>query len=391
MKNLFQMILLISVGNFLLCGNKPILLKDKVKNILIVCDLTEICGKNAVFNHRKEIIDSSYAFFEHAVKKNVYVGSDDKIKVKLLADNSVIDSIEHISNNLYVNMNRIDMMYKRSGELMRRDTFVSALDSLGILLQQIDCNGKQDQNRFYRFLQEDLCKEIISDTSDTVDNFLIYITTGYSEGTDSWPESGKKYPKIKALLLDLDPVDRVGEWDGLQSLWCSRFEQFGIKKTVFEKKTGSNRSIESVNSFLDGKATYTELPCGKPVTTLTEPGKTTPPKITPVPDSSPISKKPPIPKSTETQGPIKSTPSKYDTIQFPDGSVYFGYCRNGLPHGTGSYYYKSSKLFSKNDFKKQMSSPGDSIINGNWENGNLVIADKYYHNGECSFLNIGIP
>jgi len=75
------------------------------------------------------------------------------------------------------------------------------------------------------------------------------------------------------------------------------------------------------------------------------------------------------------------------TINFPNGDVYVGECKDNLPHGGGTLTFSKTRIIDEDDIKKHKAEAGDRLV-GTWRNGKIEIGKLFNSKGDYKFTII---
>ena len=199
----------------------------------------------------KELISNLYYQFEEKVKKDLYIKSGDEIKIVIAPQRGADLKRDVFEDRLYVNMNTIKNVYRKTREEERRNNFMANLDTL--YRDAVFSSNREDYHGadIWKYFYEDLPMDYSPD-ADTK-NFLFIITDGYpivGQNRNKLLEVKNKFPDLQIILLEAAPRDKDMEWDHVMSIWQEWFDNMGIKKYTLIKRGSITKEIEQVQSLI---------------------------------------------------------------------------------------------------------------------------------------------
>lgn len=221
-------------------------------NYIVLLDLSDrlIIQKDQA-NRDKELLKYMYTQFEERVKKNLYIRSRDEFKVVIAHQKGSGLYTSDFEDKLYVNIESIPSVMRRSKEEERRNTIIGNIDTLYqkavFSKNPKDYYGADIWKYFYEDLKLDYAK-------DTLTNNILFILT------DGYPIVGKdlaklqpvknSYPDLKVVIIEAAPRDKDMEWDRIQELWQSWFEDIGINDYEFIKRTAISKEKDRIKELM---------------------------------------------------------------------------------------------------------------------------------------------
>ncbi len=224
-------------------------------NYIILLDLSDrLIVQNEQPDRDKQIIRHIYSLFEKKVKKELYLRSRDEIRVVIAPQTGSGIDQEYFEDQLYVNMESIQNVYRRPKEEERKVNFDKALDELYKKAQFSNVPGEYYGADIWRYVYEDLKGEYSSDT--LARNFLFILTDGYpivGKDLTKLKPVDKEFPDLEIILLEASPKDKDMEWDHVQELWTTWFESMNIKDYHFIKRKSIKKIREDIEDIVTEK------------------------------------------------------------------------------------------------------------------------------------------
>ena len=224
-------------------------------NYIVLLDLSDrlIIQENQP-ERDKQIIRKLYSIFEEKVKRELYVKSRDEMKVVIAPQRGSRLNREVFEDRLYVNMDNIKNIYRRSGEEVRRTNFVANLDTLyqkAVFSRRPEAyNGADIWKYFYEDLKVDYSRDSLSE------NYLFIVTDGYpivGKTQVKLQEVKDQYPDLHVVLIEAAPRDKDMEWDRVMSIWEDWFDKIGVKEYTLIKRGAITKELEQIREILLGE------------------------------------------------------------------------------------------------------------------------------------------
>ncbi len=221
-------------------------------NYIVLLDLSDrlIVQKDQP-KRDKELLKYIYAQFEEKVKKNLYIRSRDEIKIVIAHQKGSGLYSADFEDKLYVNMENIPSVMKRSKEEERRVNFTGTIDTL----YQKAVFSKNPKDYYgadiWKYFYEDLKLDYSTDTLSK--NILFILTDGYPiVGKDlaKLQPIKNSYPDLKVVLFEAAPRDKDLEWDRIQELWQAWFDEIGITDYEFIKRTAISKEKDQIKALM---------------------------------------------------------------------------------------------------------------------------------------------
>jgi hypothetical protein len=199
----------------------------------------------------KELIKAIYQMFEQKVRKDMYIKSRDEIKVVIAPQRGAGLRADIYEDKLYVNMNDIKSVLRRTKEEERRNTFFTTLDDLynKAVFSKVpeEYNGADIWKYVYEDLEEDLSKD------PSTKNYLFILTDGYpivGKDLNKLEAVNKTFPDLEVILLEGSPRDKDLEWDHVMEIWTQWFDSMKIQKYTFIKRKAISKEIEQIKGIV---------------------------------------------------------------------------------------------------------------------------------------------
>jgi len=253
MKNLLY---LISATVFIIVACQPPVSTKKslaIKhNFVILLDLSDrLIVQQDQPARDKELIKSIYELFEQQVKKDMYIKSRDEIKVVIAPQRGAGLHTDIYEDKLYVNMDKIQNVFRRTKEEERRKNFYSTLDDLynKAVFSKVpkEYFGADIWKYFYEDLDGDLSKDQMTK------NYLFILTDGYpivGKDLKKLEPVNKNFPTMDIILLEGSPRDKDLEWDHVMQIWTQWFDSMKIKKYTFIKRKAISKEVEQIKEII---------------------------------------------------------------------------------------------------------------------------------------------
>ncbi|ELR70057.1 hypothetical protein C900_04117 [Fulvivirga imtechensis AK7] len=203
----------------------------------------------------RQIIKAIYGIFEEKVKKDLYVKSRDEFKVVIAPQRGSRLDKDTYEDRLYVNMDNIQNIYRRSKEEERRMKVFGNVDSL--YQQAVFSNNPKAYYGadIWKYFHEDLSVDYSRDT--LTENYLFILTDGYpivGKNPNKLKEIKAKFPRLHVVLIEATPRDKDLEWDRVMAVWEEWFNDIGIEKYTLIKRGAISKEIEQVKALVTSDA-----------------------------------------------------------------------------------------------------------------------------------------
>lgn len=200
----------------------------------------------------KELITNLYQLFEEKVRKDLYIKSGDEIKVVIAPQRGAALRRDIFEDRLYVNMNSIQKVYRKTKEKERRTQFLANLDTL--YHQAVFSKTREDYHGadIWKYFYEDLAMDYTDDAQ--TENYLFILTDGYpivGHNQNKLLEVKNKFPDLHIVLLEAAPRDKDMEWDHVMAIWQDWFDNMGVKNYTLIKRGSITKEIEEVRELLN--------------------------------------------------------------------------------------------------------------------------------------------
>ncbi len=240
------------------CGKPPKEKKASQRmkhNYIVLLDLSDrIIVQENQPDRDKEIIRKLYGMFEGQVKKDLYIKSRDEIKVVIAPQKGSDVRRDVFEDRLYVNMDNIQKIYRRSKEDERRKDFYANLDSL---YQEALFSKKPEDYHgadIWKYFYEDLKVDYVKDT--LTENYLFILTDGYpivGKNQIKLQEVKNEYPDLHIVLIEAAPREKDMEWDRIMGIWENWFDNIGVKQYTLIKRGAISKELEQIEDVLNSE------------------------------------------------------------------------------------------------------------------------------------------
>lgn len=235
--------------------NKPTKKERSIKvkhNYIVLLDLSDrIIVQENQPERDKEIIRKLYSLYEDRVKKNLYVKSRDEMKVVIAPQRGSHLRREVYEDRMYVNMDNIQRIFRRSKEDERREAFYANLDTLyreaRFSRNPDDYHGADIWKYFYEDLKVDYVKDTLTE------NYLFILTDGYpivGKNQVKLQEVKNEYPGLHIILVEAAPREKDMEWDRIMGIWEDWFDRIGVKEYTLIKRGAISKELEQIENIL---------------------------------------------------------------------------------------------------------------------------------------------
>lgn len=226
-------------------------------NYIILLDLSDrLIIQDNQPERDKEIIKTLYSMFEQKVKKELYIKSRDEIKVVMAPQRGSGLKRDMFEDRLYVNMENVENVYKRSKEEERRVNFFANLDTLyskAVFSKSPDDYYGAD---IWKYFYEDLKNDYVDE--ENTENYLFIITDGYpivGQNSNKLLEVKNEFPALNIVMLEAAPRDKDMEWDRIMTVWEQWFNKIGIENYTLIKRGSITKELEQIKEIVDTKET----------------------------------------------------------------------------------------------------------------------------------------
>jgi len=235
---------------------KPPAPKDKqlrVKNnFIVLLDLSDrIIVQPNQLERDKEIIHHIYSLFEKNVKENLYIKSRDEIKVVIAPQKGADLPTEIFEDRLYVNMDNVNIVYRKSKEEERRLEYLANLDTL-----YEKASYSNDPEDYYgadiwKYFYEDLRYDYVSDS--LTNNYLFILTDGYpivGKNSNKLQPINTRFPDLHVVIVEAAPRDKDLEWDRIMDRWGEWFDEINVPEYTIIKRKAISKEKEMIEDII---------------------------------------------------------------------------------------------------------------------------------------------
>jgi hypothetical protein len=230
--------------------------KPRIKNnFIVLLDLSDrIIVQEDQPNRDKEIIRKIYALFENNVQKNLYIKARDEIKVVIAPQKGSSLKQEVYEDRLYVNMDNIKKIYRRSQEDERRKAFSANLDTLyseALFSKNPEAYHGAD---IWKYFYEDLKVDYVKDP--LAENYLFILTDGYpivGKNPVKLQDVKDGFPDLHIVLVEASPREKDMEWDRIMAIWEDWFTKIGVKQYTLIKRGAISKELEQIEDVVLSK------------------------------------------------------------------------------------------------------------------------------------------
>jgi hypothetical protein len=226
------------------------------KNVIILLDLSDrIIIQDNQPERDKEIIRHIYKVFEENVKKNLYIKSRDEIRVVIAPQRGARISTETFEDRLFIDMEKINIIHRKSGEEERRNDFFANLDTL--YRKAIFSRDPEDYYGadIWQYFYEDLSYDYVSDT--LTKNYLFILTDGYpivGKNPSKLKPIKDRFPDLQAIIVEAAPREKDLEWDRIINMWNEWFEEISIPEYAVIKRQAISKEKEMIAEIIGSNA-----------------------------------------------------------------------------------------------------------------------------------------
>lgn len=232
--------------------------KEKVvsvkHNYIVLLDLSDrLIIQNNQPERDKDLVKHLYSLFEEKVKKGLYVKSRDEIKVVIAPQYGSDLATEIYEDRLYINMENIKNIFRKSKELERRKMFHANLDTL-----YKEAVFSKDPKKYYgadiwKYFYEDLKTDVVKDSLS--ENFLFILTDGYpivGKDKSKLQPINNKFSDLKVVIIEASPREKDMEWDRIIGTWEEWFNEIGITEYTLIKRKAISKEKEQLKDIING-------------------------------------------------------------------------------------------------------------------------------------------
>lgn len=222
-------------------------------NYIILLDLSDrIIVQPNQPERDKEIISYIYNLFEEHVKKNLYIKARDEIRVVIAPQRGVNLPTDVFEDRLYINMDNIKIVFRKSREDERRKAFMANLDTL----YQKAVFSKNPEDYYgadiWQYFYEDLRYDYVKDT--LTKNYLFILTDGYpivGRNTRKLQPIKTRYPDLYTVIVEAAPREKDMEWDHIMDMWSVWFDEIQIPHYTIIKRQAISKEKEMIADIVN--------------------------------------------------------------------------------------------------------------------------------------------
>ena len=221
-------------------------------NFIVLLDLSDrIIVQPDQPERDKEIIRSIYNLFEKQVQENLYIKSRDEIKVVIAPQRGSNLPTEIFEDRLYINMDKINIIYRKSKEDERKSEYLANIDTL-----YQEARFSSDPEDYYgadiwKYFYEDLGYDYVSDT--LTKNYLFILTDGYpivGKNSNKLQPINDRYPNLHVVLVEAAPRDKDMEWDRIMERWSEWFNEIDVPEYTIIKRNAISKEKEMIEDIV---------------------------------------------------------------------------------------------------------------------------------------------
>lgn len=221
-------------------------------NFIVLLDLSDrIIVQPNQLERDKEIIHHIYNLFEKNVKENLYIKSRDEIKVVIAPQKGTNLPAEVFEDRLYINMDKIKIVYRKSGEDERRVQYLANIDTL-FNLAKFSSNPEDYYGAdIWKYFYEDLRYDYVSDT--LTKNYLFILTDGYpivGKNPNKLQPVNARFPDLHVVLVEAAPRDKDLEWDRVMERWGEWFDEINVPEYTIIKRKAISKEKELIEDII---------------------------------------------------------------------------------------------------------------------------------------------
>lgn len=221
-------------------------------NFIVLLDLSDrlIVQPNQP-ERDKEIIKEIYNLFEQQVKENLYMRSRDEIKVVIAPQRGAGLPTYIYEDEMYINMENIPNVMRRTKEEERKERFFAYLDTL--YNEAVFSNNPNEYHGadIWKYIYEDLQQDLVSDT--LTENYLFILTDGYpvvGKDTAKLAPVNKTFPDLEVILVEIAPREKDLEMDRIMELWQGWLKEMNVESYTFIKRRAISKEIDQIKEII---------------------------------------------------------------------------------------------------------------------------------------------
>lgn len=222
-------------------------------NFIVLLDLSDrIIVQPDQLERDKEIIHHIYDVFESVVRENLYIKSRDEMKVVIAPQKGSDLPAENFEDRLYVNMDNINLVYRKSKEKERRNEYLAYIDTL--YSEAIFSSNPKDYYGadIWKYFYEDLRYDYVSDT--LTKNFLFILTDGYpivGKNPNKLQPINERFPDLHVVIVEAAPRDKDLEWDKIMERWGEWFDEISVPEYTIIKRKAISKEKEMIDDIIN--------------------------------------------------------------------------------------------------------------------------------------------
>lgn len=224
-------------------------------NYIVLLDLSDrLITRPDQPERDKRIIKQIYSMFEAKVKKELYVKSRDEIKVVIAPQKGSRIDTDFFEDELYINMEKVKNVHRKSKEQQRRTEFFANVDALyekAVFSKKPEAYyGADIWKYFYEDLKVDYAKDSLTQ------NFLFILTDGYpivGKNQNKLREITSKFPGLQIALIEASPREKDMEWNRVMEIWKDWFDRIGIESYTLIKRGAITKELEQLEEVVSNK------------------------------------------------------------------------------------------------------------------------------------------
>jgi hypothetical protein len=221
-------------------------------NFIVLLDLSDrLIVQPDQLNRDKEIIHHIYDMFEKNVKENLYIKSRDEIKVVIAPQKGANLPAEIFEDRLYINMDNIKLVYRKSKEDERRTQYLANLDTLYNMAMFSSDPEDYYGADIWKYFYEDLRYDYVSDT--LTNNYLFILTDGYpivGNNPNKLQPVNTQFPDLHVLIVEAAPRDKDMEWDRIMDRWSEWFTEINVPEYTIIKRKAISKEKELIEDII---------------------------------------------------------------------------------------------------------------------------------------------
>lgn len=221
-------------------------------NFIVLLDLSDrIIVQPDQLDRDKEIIRHIYNLFEKNVKENLYIKSRDEIKVVIAPQKGANLPADVFEDRLYVNMDNIKIVYRKSQEEERRVQYLANLDTLYNMAMFSPDPEDYYGADIWKYFYEDLRYDYVSDT--LTKNYLFILTDGYpivGKNPNKLQPVNALFPDLHVVLVEAAPRDKDLEWDRIMDRWGEWFDDINVPEYTIIKRKAISKEKEMIEDII---------------------------------------------------------------------------------------------------------------------------------------------